>query len=377
VKRIKLSAIILFTIFIALELNIHVEATLEHKPESISDSELNNDDNIRRDTVIVSKNDKSADYTSIQAAIESVQPGTTIYVKIGIYSEILDIKKQIKIIGEDKEQTIINPTTKENSYAILIAKEEVKLSELSITNQGSGLYTTGIKITAPRTIITQCNIYDTPVGIAIWSSQNTIQNCVFRGCQDEGIVLLGNPNHNCVENRIETSKFYGNCDGIELQYASYNFISNCIFYENSHAAIDAIGSDNNDNTISNCEFDNNDGFGIYLSKSTGNSIIKSSFIESPIVTRESTNNILQDCTLDSFEMVDHSCFFIDNCEFVADFKKENSEENDKISNEQIMQLINNNQKSHRLEVISKLLSHLTILRERFRSLLLDKENCIN
>ena len=53
--------------------------------------------------------DGDADYTSIQEAIDNANEGDTIYVHSGVYSEKLTISKNsLKIIGENKENTIIN-----------------------------------------------------------------------------------------------------------------------------------------------------------------------------------------------------------------------------------------------------------------------------
>jgi parallel beta-helix repeat protein len=258
-----LRTILLFTIlFIAVEINIFIIADAEYI------SYKNNQEYI---TVV----DKSGggDYTTIQEAINNAPEDSTIYVKIGTYNEIININKKIILIGESKDKTIINPISEENKYAIRVGAPQVTIKNLSITNRGPGLYTTGIKIVAAKTQIEDCNIYDTPVGIAIWTSNNIINNCNFWGCKDEGIALIGAPYSNCENNKISNCKFYENCDGIELQYSSSNIITDCEFYENTHTGIDAIASSNDGNTISNCKIYNNEVHGIYLSSSSDNQMI--------------------------------------------------------------------------------------------------------
>ncbi|EMR75194.1 Right handed beta helix region [Thermoplasmatales archaeon SCGC AB-540-F20] len=120
--------------------------------------------------------------------------------------------------------------------AVKITVAGVKLSGFSISNDGPGLYTTGVKIIASQTAIEDCTVFDTPVGIAVWSSKNTISNCIFYGCEDEGIAFLGSATSNCNDNLVTNCVFYDNCDGIELQYSSNNVISYCEFYDNTHAA---------------------------------------------------------------------------------------------------------------------------------------------
>ena len=219
--------------------------------------------------------DKSGngDYISIQQAINNARSGSTVYVKPGEYTEIIQIKKSLSLVGEDKESTLINPISEKNKYAVYVGASNVVVSGFTITNEAPGLYPQSIKITSDDTKISNCNIYNTPVGIAIWSNYNIIENCVFRNCKDEGIALLGSKNNPCDYNTISDCVFYDNCDAIELQYSSKNTISNCEIYENTHSGIDAIASNNNKNIISNCNIYDNDVHGIYLSSSKENKII--------------------------------------------------------------------------------------------------------
>lgn len=212
-------------------------------------------------------------FTTIQSAINNVLEGSTILIKSGIYSEIIEIKKKITIIGEDKLNTVINPISKENKYAIKLGAPEATIKNLSITNRAPGIYTTGVHISASGTQVLNCDIYDMPIGIAIWTSNNNINNCNFWGCEDEGIALLGSSYSDCNNNKITNCIFYDNCDGVELQHSSNNIISDCKFYDNTHTGIDAIASSNNENIISNCEIYNNKVNGIYLSSSSDNQII--------------------------------------------------------------------------------------------------------
>ena len=192
-KRRKLiSVILLLSIFIVSTINVHAEAKLEHKPEDIEElSIIKDEDHDSYDKIIVDKNSDDADYKSIQKAVDGASAGSTIYVKEGTYSEIIHVYKKINLIGENKEKTFINPESKKNSYAVKITAAGVKLSGFGISNDGPGLYTTGVKITASQTTIEDCNVFNTPVGIAVWSSNNIISNCTFWGCEDEGIVFLG------------------------------------------------------------------------------------------------------------------------------------------------------------------------------------------
>ncbi|MDH7507207.1 MAG: right-handed parallel beta-helix repeat-containing protein [Thermoplasmatota archaeon] len=170
----------------------------------------------------------------------------------------------------------------------------MEIKNLTISNGAPGLYTKAVEITAPETKISNCKIYNTPIGIALWTSYNLIENCIFTGCLDEAIALLGSQYSKCDYNKITYCEFYNNCDGIELQNSSNNIISNCKFYNNSHIGINAIKSSNNKNIILNCEIHNNTVGGIYLSSSSNNHIIdcfiSSNGDENITITKNSYNN---------------------------------------------------------------------------------------
>jgi len=223
-------------------------------------------------SIIVDKNGKG-DYDSIQDAIDNAVANTIIKVHKGVYKEILTINKPLTLIGEGRNSTIINPTSGKNKYAIYIGHPGVTIKNMGISNSGRGLYTMGIQISASNTKIENCNIFDVPVGIGIWSSNNIIANSSFTRCSDEGIALLGSLHQQVKNNIIINCSFRENNDGIELQYASENIIRNCDFINNSHDGISMIASSNNNNTILNCNMKNNGLHNIYITKrSSGNKI---------------------------------------------------------------------------------------------------------
>ncbi len=170
-----------------------------------------------------------------------------------------------------------------------------------------------MKIIASQTTIEDCTVFDTPVGIAAWSSKNTISNCIFYGCEDEGIAFLGSSTSDCNNNLVTNCVFYDNCDGIELQYSSNNVISYCEFYDNTHAGIDAIGSSNNNNIISHCDLYDNDVFGIYLSRSSGNQITQCMISNNQIMMSSSIDSTIDNCELGSIYLRD-ATLNIKNCE---------------------------------------------------------------
>ena len=280
-----LKVTVLLAVFVLAEINItaHIPARepLENNLEQI---------------IVVGKN--RGEYETIQEAVDNAPEGSTVLVKAGSYNEIIDIKKAIQLIGENKETTIINPISEKNKHAIRLGAPGAIVKNLSIKNGAPGLYTTGVRMSASKTEIHNCNIYSTPVGIAIWTSDNIIDNCTFWECKDEGIALIGSQHSKCNNNTITNCTFYDNCDGIELQYSSNNTIDNCEFFRSTHTGIDAIASSNNDNTISNCEIHDNAVHGIYLSGSSRNKITACSISKNTdgniVMNKNSFDNVIEE-----------------------------------------------------------------------------------
>ena len=250
---------------------------------------------------------------SLQEMINNAAPGEILQLPSITFTEVLTIDKPLHLRGEGPIQTVLQPTSAPNGYAIQITAEGVILSNLTIMNHADGLYTTALKITAENTTIEHCVFQHTPIGIAIWSSKNTITNCVFQDCTDEGIVLLGTPASACTNNTIASCLFIENCDGIELQYATYTQIVLCNFTRNTHAGIDAIESDNDDNIISECTFIDNSAFGLYLARSSQNLITKCSFTNDALMLVHSMQNTLHNSQIKNIHLLDESSLLLDQC----------------------------------------------------------------
>jgi parallel beta-helix repeat protein len=255
---------------------------------------------------------------SLQEAINRASPESTLQLEAATYTEILVINKPLHLSGRGSMDTCLNVNSAVNGYAIVVSAEGVTISNLTIINQGPGLYTTGIKVCADHTIIRNCTFSHTPIGIALWTSTNTISNCEFNGCDDEGIALLGTEITPCSNNIISSCTFHNNCDGIELQYATHNSISSCMFAHNTHAGLDLIVSNNTDNTISHCMFQGNEGFGLYLAKSSQNRIIECSFSNDTVLLVHASENTIQKSQIQNIQLINDSYLRMENCEGIEE-----------------------------------------------------------
>ncbi|MEM0493016.1 MAG: pectinesterase family protein [Candidatus Thermoplasmatota archaeon] len=251
------------------------------------------------DSFIIVDIDGYGDYRCIQDAVDNAPNGSTIYIREGLYNENIYIKKRISLIGQSIHSTVVSSTSDNVLYGIRVESSDVIISNLSITNSNPSLYSTGIYISSSRTIVDNCRVYGTRIGIAVWSSYNTISNCVVTGCSDEGIALLGTEISQCGYNTINGCRLYGNGDGIEMQSSSYNNIINCEIYDNTHTGINCIGSSNNNNVISSSRIYSNKVHGLYLSDSSGNQVtgsyISDNFEDDVLEVRGSYDNYFNGC----------------------------------------------------------------------------------
>jgi hypothetical protein len=234
----------------------------------------------------------SNDFNSIQDAINASSDGDTIYIDNGIYYENIIINKKIRIIGEDNEETIIDGRYADHVIKIIV--EGVIIENFTIRNSGGFSTNSSIKIFCNSTIIKNCIIKRSKIGINITNfSRNIINNCTF----------------------------YDNAKGIFLKKANTSKISGCIFAHNSIAFISEMSKnieitysyfhtngisciivDSNNFQFYNCNIsDNGDNHGgIFISNNT-NSVIDNCIIRHNgigVNIDKSEDTIINNCNID-------------------------------------------------------------------------------
>lgn len=75
----------------------------------------------------------NGDFTGIQKAVDKALPGTTVFVRPGVYNEVITLKDGINLIGEDPNTTIINPLNK--GHAVSAANHSI-ISGFTLTGTG-------------------------------------------------------------------------------------------------------------------------------------------------------------------------------------------------------------------------------------------------
>jgi parallel beta-helix repeat protein len=191
---------------------------------------VNNEENI-----FYVKHDGTADFLSIEAAVDNAGHNDTVFVFSGTYLEKrIGIITSIKLIGEDKDTTIIDGSNYNYSSIIAVSQHNteglinVTISNFTIINQASG-----------------------------------------------GITLYSTYNSNISNNIILANNKYG----IYLNNCNKTIISNNIILDNQYAGIYSYGDANYNLNISNNKIHNSDssmfksGAGIWLENNYDGSIL--------------------------------------------------------------------------------------------------------
>lgn len=257
--------------------------------------------------------DGPGNYSRIQDAIDNASDGDTVYVfdNSSPYYENIVVNKSIKLIGEDKNTTIIEGDNL--GHVVEITADGITASGFTVQNSGSGEYDAGFGLNyANNTTITDNVITFNTVGIYLKSSFNNIithnkvkfniesgiflrtssnnniisGNNIFRGQQ--GIYLHYSKNNTISHNVISDSIYAG----IYLRHSNYNIISSNIISEVENAIY--LYFDSNYNTISQNTLSLSELCGINFYTRCNNNIISGNTIynsyEEGIWLYDSNNN---------------------------------------------------------------------------------------
>lgn len=238
--------------------------------------------------------DGSADYTKIQDAIDNASEGDTIFVYNGTYYGEIYINKTINLIGEDRNNTIINESSEGRIVNVLA--DYVNISGFTLQNSCNIWEIEGAIYLLSRYNTIENNIIrNNSVGIRFryWEELDTkpefnrVHNNIFQN-NDEFIVLSSGCNNNSIENNILMGSSHS-----RVGSSNNNTIRNNKVITNDSCTISILGSHNN--TISYNSFISRSGNSIYLEKSNYNNIhnnyISNVFGRGIFIENSSFNNI--------------------------------------------------------------------------------------
>ncbi len=147
------------------------------------------------------------DHTTIQAAVDAANPGDTIYIWDGTYNENVVIDKNLTLIGNGSQTTIVDGG--DIIDVISITAAQCNISGLMIRQ--SGVEHCGIDMRyVDNSTIENCTIYHTKYGICadLDSNNNTIQFNTVYDTSHVGIWMRGDGNF------IRNNTVYSNPTGI-------------------------------------------------------------------------------------------------------------------------------------------------------------------
>ena len=234
-------------------------------------------------------------YTLIQDAIDNASAGDFIFVFSGTYYERnIKVTKSLNIIGEDKNNTIVD--CQFEGYPFGIFAQNVYLSGFKLLNSGKeitwqypGVFSKSNDIIIENNIISNMK----GAGVCVWDERhnNIIRNNIISKCSN-GVILryesfendiydnsLFDNNYGILFNSGDANaynnKIYDNDFGMYLTHISNSNINNNQIFNNGEGIV--IGPDCSENIITDNNVNNNN-VGIQIKKQKNNILIKSNII---------------------------------------------------------------------------------------------------
>jgi parallel beta-helix repeat protein len=172
-------------------------------------------------------------YTKIQDAINTSNPGDTVFVynDSSPYYEHLVIQKSITLVGEEETSTEINGSTLDHSLdTINVTGNHVTIQNFRITDNHGFYYQAGVKVMGDFLTLSECIVQRNEwIGISLVGASS----CQLRDCDlHENLVAVNlvNSRGNVIENFL----CHENADGITLyQSSDGNHLINCMCASNS------------------------------------------------------------------------------------------------------------------------------------------------
>jgi len=206
-------------------------------------------------------------YSRIQDAIDSAGNGDTIYIFNGTYVENVAVSKNLDIVGENKNNTIIDGNYSYfYPYGIFIEADTCNINNLTILNS---LY--GIIYSASNSSVVENNyINDSYYGIYLTT---TTQRFEINGTEYGG--------GNLINNILQKNTFYNNSVSIICEGNNTLITNNTITYNSNSSLTAGIAIRGHNNTICSNNIINQS-LGIYLYTNTGTIVSNNSILNTYI-----------------------------------------------------------------------------------------------
>jgi parallel beta-helix repeat protein len=201
------------------------------------------------------------DFPSIHAAINAASSGDVVYVKKGHYYENVFINKSVKLLGENKFETVIDGNGIGN--VVTVSASNVVVKGFTVQRSAPSLIFGGVYLSNASSSFISDNIFaNNSMGIYSKSSSNSLILANDITSREYGIYLDNSPNSRISVNNVV------NCGiiGISTTYSSDNSIisGNIVMNDGSYGV--NIHSSSNQTVSSNAISSNQ--FGIEMQKSS-------------------------------------------------------------------------------------------------------------
>lgn len=238
----------------------------------------------------------SGDHTIIQAAINAANDSDTILVYPGIYTENVDVNKELTIKSQtgNPDDTVVQANVS-NDHVFNVTSNNVTIKGFNISGANDAKVA-GIYLDEANTCtIANNSLSSNYYGIYVYYSNNSTINDNSAYLNKDSGLRLTNSNNNVVNNNTAN---LNNIFGIHVinthPHSNYNVLNNNSVSNNEYGI--HLGATYNNTLINNIAFLNTDS-GIYLGKGQEN-ILKNNIVHSNgfigIQLSRSSNNTLDD-----------------------------------------------------------------------------------
>ena len=209
-------------------------------------------------------------YSSIQEAVDNATDGSTVYVSSGEYSENLVINKSINLVGENRETAIIDGMS--NGTVVYVGSDNVSISDFKLQYSGcscSDYYGVDVGSSRQNISIINNNIFSDSTGILVRKGQDIViarNNITFS--RDYSIVIEDSIRVAILENSVTD-----NLNQIDVSNSTQMVIVNNKMMNNGNGI---AFTNSNNNTLAGNIISSNSLYGLYLSQSDYNTIVRNS-----------------------------------------------------------------------------------------------------
>ena len=176
----------------------------------------------------------TGNYTSINSAINAANDGDTIFVYNGTYYESIEIDREIRLIGEDVNNTVIDGGG--DDFVIMLKADNIEIANFTIQNSGDVFPNAGINVGTKYNKISNNRLVNNYYGIVLLypTSHNLILNNYIANNKQCGIYFSGAKYNTLKGNTVDNQPFNG--FGL-YDFSDYNIIENNTLSHNKFCGI--------------------------------------------------------------------------------------------------------------------------------------------